>query len=162
MSDNIITGLAVGVPVLILVVVLGVVVYVLGKPSWEMRDLKARAEAGDPKAQAELSRRNELLAAMNRAAGAQDPERQRILTTGRPARAVILGVRPGGMEISAGPVPMRIVEVDLSIEGGSGSPISVRDAVSELHVGRLLKGATVPVRVDTVDEKRVVVLWDTL
>jgi hypothetical protein len=99
--------------------------------------------------------------AMRRVTGGEDPERNRLLALGTPARAVIVDVRPLGVEIESGPVPMRMVEVVLSIEGGSNR-VTLQDAVSELHLGRLLKGATVPVRVDPMDPQRVVVLWDTL
>jgi hypothetical protein len=99
---------------------------------------------------------------MRRAVGESDPERARILATGRPAHATIVDVRPLGLEVSAGPVPTRLVEVDIDIDGATGYPITVRDAISELHVGRLLKGMRVPVRVDPVDPKRVVVMWDAL
>jgi len=94
--------------------------------------------------------------------GGADPERQRLLVVGRPARAIILDVRPLGLEVSHGPVPTRIIEVSLMLDGGDGRAITVRDAVSELHVGRLLKGASVPVRVDPSGSQRLVVLWDTL
>lgn len=124
--------------------------------------LEARAATGDRDAQAELARANELKSATERAAGGRDPERERLLASGLAARAIILSVRPLGIEVSASAVPTRLVEVDLSIEGREGQPVTVRDAVSELYLGRLLKGASVPVRVDPFDARRVAVLWDTL
>lgn len=147
-----------GVPLLI---VAGLLAWFLGKPAWDARRLEARAAAGDPEAQAAVARMQRIQEAMRRAGGG-DAERQRLLASGRAARAVILDVRPLGIEVSAGPVPARLVEVVLDIEGGGGRPVTVQEAVSELHLGRLLKGADVPVRVDPMDPQRVAVLWDTL
>ena len=157
--DDLIPWLAFGLPLLVTAALLA---WFLGKPAWEARRLEARAAAGDPEARAALARAEDLKGVLRRSIGAADPERQRLLALGRPARATILDVRPLGLEVSHGPVPTRIIEVSLMLEGGDGRAITVRDAVSELHLGRLLKGASVPVRVDPVDSQRIVVLWDTL
>ena len=157
--DDLIPWLVFGVPLLITA---ALIAWFLGKPAWEARRLEARAAAGDPEARAALARAEDLKGVLRRAIGGEDPERQRLLLSGRPARAIIIDVRPLGLEVSRGPVPTRIVEVSLMLDGGDGRAITVRDAVSELHLGRLLKGATVPVRVDPADAQRIVVLWDTL
>ena len=157
--DDLIPWLAFGLPLLITA---GLIAWFLGKPAWEVRRLEARAAAGDPEAKATLARGEELKGVLRRSIGGADPERQRLLVVGRPARAIILDVRPLGLEVSHGPVPTRIIEVSLMLDGGDGRAITVRDAVSELHVGRLLKGASVPVRVDPSGSRRLIVLWDTL
>jgi hypothetical protein len=147
-----------GVP---LVIVAGLLIWFLGKPVRDMQKLQARAAAGDRDAQAAVARVKGAESAVRRAVGGEDPARARLLSTGSAARAVILDVRPLGVEIESGPVPARIVEVVLSLEG-SGMKVTVQDAVSELHLGRLLKGANVPVRIDPADPEHVIVLWDTL
>lgn len=162
MSEKIAIGLAIALPALAVLYMLGDVAWSFIKPSLAVRRLEARAAAGDPEAKARLERADGLREAARRAMGAEDPERKRILATGRAARATIVDVRPTGLEVSASAVPMRIVEVELVVEGGSGERITVRDAVSQIHLGRLLKGASVPVRVDPTRADRVVVLWDTL
>lgn len=162
MVDNIVLVIAIVVPAAMVLGGLGIGAYTLLKPSLSVRRLEARAAAGDPEAKARLERGDAIREAARRAMGAEDPERERILTSGRAARATLTDVRPTGMTVSASAVPAKIVEVDLVIEGGAGSPITVRDAVSELHLGRLQKGASVPVRVDPLRPDHVVVLWDTL
>ena len=157
---DVILWVSFGVPLLVVAALLA---WFLGKPAWDARRLEARAAAGDPSAQAAVARANALQEAARRAmSGGDDAERRRLLAEGRSARARIVDVRPLGLQISSGPMPTRLVEVVLDIEEGGGVPVTVRDAVSELHLGRLLKGATVPVRVDPFDPQRVAVLWDTL
>lgn len=162
MSEDIAIRLAIAIPVIAVLYMLGDFAWSFIKPSLAVRRLEARAAAGDPDAKARIERSDALQAAMRRAMGAEDPEHRRILATGRAARATIVDVRPTGMQVSASAVPVRIVEIELVVEGGSEQRITVRDAVSELHLGRLLKGASVPVRVDPLRADRVVVLWDTL
>jgi hypothetical protein len=161
--DDLIPWLAFGIPILLTVVVIAFVVRLITKPAREMKALEERARAGDPEARARVLRARQIGSAVSRAMGADDPDRKRILAEGLPARGTIVDVRATGMEISAGPGHSRVVEVVLSIEDGRGPrQITVRDAVSELHLGRLLKGATVPLRVDPQDPQKIVVLWDTL
>jgi hypothetical protein len=157
--EDLIPWLAFGLPLLIVAALLA---WFLGKPALEARRLEERAAAGDPEAQAALARAEDLKGVLRGAIGVPDAERQRLLLTGRLTRATILDVRPLGLAVSHGPIPSRIVEVTLALEGGDGRAITVRDSVSELHLGRLLKGATVPVRVDPDNSQRLVVLWDTL
>lgn len=164
MDDRWVPWFAFGLPLVIVVGIAVTVAWLFGKPARDLRRLERRAAAGDPSARAALARAKELEAALGRALGRDDPERQRVLASGQPASATILGVRPTGVEVAAGPAPAQLVEVDLSVQEGRGPArsITVRDAVSELHLGRLLKGATVPVRVDPSDPEHVVVLWDRL
>jgi hypothetical protein len=136
-----------------------VVVWVLGKPARELRRLEARAAAGDAQAQAELDRMKQTERAMMRGVGARDPDHERLLSQGLSERAVIVDVRSTGIHLGDEAERLRVVEVDLQIEGVPGK-VTVRDAVSELHFGRLLKGENVPVRVDPVDRTRVAVEWD--
>ncbi len=159
--EDLIPWVVFGVPLLIVAGLLG---YFLLKPSLDVRRLEQRAAAGDPEAKAAIARMEELKGAMQRAvAGNSDPARRRLLAEGRPARATIVDVRPVGLQVEVGPVPSRLVEVDLAIEeNGQTRQVKVRDAVSEMHLGRLLKGSTVPVRIDPADPTRVAVLWDTL
>ncbi|EYF05504.1 hypothetical protein [Chondromyces apiculatus] len=160
MSEKLAVGMSVAIPAIVILIVAGCIFWFLIKPSWDMRRLQARADAGDPQAQAQLARANSMLDAMRRATGAEDPERARLLQSGRAARAVIVDVRPLGIQVKAGPLPMQLMEVELDVEGGTR--VTVRDPVNQANLGRLLKGATVPVRVDPMDPKRLVVLWDTL
>lgn len=160
---SIVPWLAFGLPVLATIAVIIGVVWLIGKPVREMKQLEQRARDGDPEAQKRVLRARQIGSAVGRAMGADDPERQRILAEGRAARGTILDVKATGMEISAGAHHNRVVEVVLSIDEGNGPrEVTVRDAVSDLHLGRLLKGATVPLRIDPTDARRVVVLWDTL
>ncbi|AUX22695.1 uncharacterized protein SOCEGT47_032010 [Sorangium cellulosum] len=162
MSEEIAVGLAIAIPALAMLYMLGDFAWRFVKPSLAVRRLEARAAAGDPEARARLARADGLREAARRAMGGEDPDRKRILASGRAARATIAEVRPTGLKVSASAVPMRIVEVDLDLDEGSGQRVTVCDAVSEIHLGRLLKGASVPVRVDPLSADRVVVLWDTL
>ena len=66
---------------------------------------------------------------------------------------------------------------NVASEGGDGPPLSwahdtidsptgprqvtVRDAVNQLFLGRMLKGATVPIRIDPTNPAKIAVLWDT-
>lgn len=149
-----------GVPLLIAG---GLVYWFLGKPERDARRLQERAESGDPEATAAADRLRKAEAAMKRILGAKDPERERILATGTPARAVVVKMQPLGMDVTAGPIPMQMIEVVLTLEGpGFSRTVRVVDGVSEPLLGRLLKGSTVPVRVDPRGGDGVVVLWDTL
>jgi hypothetical protein len=158
--EDLIPWIVFGVPLLLAV---GIAAYFLMKPSIEIKRLEARAAAGDPSAQAALARMEELKGAMHRAIGGDDASRRRLLAEGKPARATIVDVKPVGLQVEVGAVPTRLVEVDLSItDEGRTWQVKVRDPVSEMHMGRLLKGSTVPIRFDPANPERVAVLWDTL
>jgi len=158
--DALIPWLVMGVPLL---VAAGLLAWFLGKPAWEARRLAARAAGGDAVAQAAMNRVKKAETVMKRLLGGRDPQRERVLATGTPARAVIVSMEPIGLEVSAGPVPAQLIEVVLAIQTESSSrQVTVVDAVSEPLLGRLLEGATVPVRLDPGDPESAVVLWDTL
>lgn len=161
--NNWIPTVVIVVPLLLTAGAIGFAIWLITKPSRQIAALEKRAAAGDPEAQKQLQRMQDMQQAMQRALqGGNDPERQRLMLAGRPGRATIVDVRPTGIEIGHGPVPTRLFEVDLTLDGDQGGKtITVREAISEIHMGRLLKGASVPVRVDPQNAANVVVLWDT-
>ncbi len=162
METSIIPYLAIGLPLLAVLAAVVYAVLLIAKPSQDVKRLEERAAAGDPAAKAALARADELRGAMNRAVSGDDPERKRLLAFGTPGRATIVDVRAAGLDVSAGPVPTRIVEVVLAIDSPTGPrQVTIRDAVNQLFLGRMLKGATVPIRIDPTNPAKIAVLWDT-
>lgn len=163
---NMIYKLLLGLIFLLPVFVIGGMLYwIVRKPSQETKALEARAAAGDPAAKEELARLEKTREAMRRLArGGDDPERQRILATGQQARAEVVDVKPLGLQIApVGRVPRRMVEVRLAIDvGGGPRQVTVVDVIAEPLLGRILKGASIPARVDPFDPEKIAVLWDTL
>lgn len=144
------------IPILAMIIALRLTVF--ADPRAYQQKLEKLAAAGDPHAKAILI----ATPLRRRAMGEKDPEHERLLQTGREARATIVDVRSLGSDVHWSGPPTRLVEVEIIVEGGSGQRVIVRDAVSALYSGRLLKGANVPVRVDPDDESRVAVIWDTV
>jgi hypothetical protein len=157
--EDLIPWLVFGVPLL---VAAGLAAWFLGRPVWQARRLEAAAAAGDPAARAAVERRKRVEAALQRALrGGDDPERRRLLAAGRPARATIVEVKQTGITLGEEPVQAHVVEVTLSIDGDGGARrVTILDVVGALHVGRLVAGASVPVRVDPMNAENVVVVWE--
>lgn len=148
---------------LVVLLVVGLLVWALVlAPARELARLRARADAGDADARAALVAREETRLALDRAGGRPDPEHARISRSGLDGRARIVAVRPQGFRIKRGGDTRRLIEVDLtcSAEGRAPWSVTTRDLVSEMHLGRLLIGASLPIKVDPAPPHRVVVLWD--
>jgi len=152
--------LAVLVPIAIIV---GLIVAFFVRGSRAARELEARAAAGDTSARAELDKRRRVRDALRNAV--DDPERKRLMAVGIPARAGVLDVKLLGMRMAVdSAMPKRMTEVTLALEGtgDAPAPIILVDMVPEPYLARLLKGATLPVRVDPDDPQKVAIVWDTL
>lgn len=157
------TAIVVWAIVLVPLLVLGgIVAWFLGKPAWEARQVEERAAAGDPAAQAAIARSKRAESVMQRLLRGEDPERRRLLAFGKSARAIITDVRPLGIDVGSEPVQAHLFDVTLTIGGEGGAPynVTICDAVSVLHAARLVRGASVPVRIDPSDAQKVIVVWD--
>ena len=137
----------------------GFAAWLLAWPAWQAHQLEARAEAGDPVARAAVDRERRVAAVLQRALLGDDADRRRLLASGTPARATIVGVKQLGLSIGHEPVQAHVVEVTLSVDGDARR-VTVIDAVPGLRAGRLAVGASVAVRVDPLNADSVVVLWD--
>jgi hypothetical protein len=89
-------------------------------------------------------------------------EGDRIRSTGVSGRATIAAVRDTGMTIGLGGMdnPVAELDLDVTVDGTPPYRLTQRQMVPRLQIGRLVPGATVPVKVDPVDHDKVVVLWE--
>ena len=154
------TALYVFLGIVLVIVVLGALLVSASKKRVEQ--LRARAAAGDPAAKLELQRLEGMQRALEKSQGKPDHDAERIAASGIEARATVKAVRRLGFSIKRGGEKLASIDVDLSYEVEGRPPVdaTVNDMISEPLIGRLLVGATVPIRVDREAPHRVIVLWD--
>ena len=87
----------------------------------------------------------------------REQEAARIRATGYEGRATITGLTQTGMWINNNPV----VSFDLFVEvpGRAAYPVTLRETVPQILLGRLTSGVPLPVKVDPADPMKVVVDW---
>jgi len=154
------TGLLIGLAIVIAIVVLAMLLVAASKRRVEQ--LRVRAAAGDESARMELQRLESMQRALEKSQGKPDPEAERILAHGLEGRGTVKAVKRLGFNIRRGAEKLCSIDVTLSVcvEGREPFDAIVNDMVSEPLIGRLLIGATVPVRVDPNPPGRVIALWD--
>jgi hypothetical protein len=86
---------------------------------------------------------------------ADEAERKRIWTSGRPATARVVAISdaPGGSEEN----PEVDLQLEVRAEGAPPSAIKVRSYISRLAIPRIQPGCEIQVRLDSVDGTKVVI-----
>ena len=75
--------------------------------------------------------------------------------SGVDATATVSAVRQTGGFVNMAPV----VQIDLLVHRGAPIPVTHQEAVPHAHLARLVPGATIPVKVDAADARRLVIDW---
>jgi hypothetical protein len=93
-----------------------------------------------------VAQANQMLGDMQ----AEGQKAQHLMTNGRVASATITAIRDTGMTINDNPT----VELDLAVSVDGAAPYAVthRQTISRIAIPSFQPGATVPVRVDPVDQ----------
>ena len=91
-------------------------------------------------------------------ARARYAEAQRIKQTGRQGQATITGLGQTGVWINNNPQ----VELNLLVDvDGARYPVTLREVVPQVLLGRLTSGSPLPVKVDRVNPSNVVIEWES-
>lgn len=124
-------------------------IHTLNKQTREMqrtRDVKATMQG----AMAQMQAGNVMMQ--------QQTEAAMMATQGVDAMATISGVRQTGMQMNLSPV----IDVDLMVfRNGIPTPTTVRQAVEQIHLGRVRIGETVHVKIDAHNPASVWIDWFT-
>ena len=88
-----------------------------------------------------------------------NPDTQRILTTGIPARAMILQVQMGSMTVTVGVQRNLQLQITALVHPPNGQPyqVMVTDMISELQVPQVQPGAWMQVRIDPMNPQKVAI-----
>src|SRR4051794_2973182 len=87
--------------------------------------------------------------------GREAADAQRLMASGRVGRAVVTARRDTGVVVNENPEVE--LELQVSVEGGPRYPVLHRQIISRLVTANFTPGATVPVRVDPIDPRRLLI-----
>jgi hypothetical protein len=87
--------------------------------------------------------------------GREAADAQRLMASGRVGRAVVTARRDTGVVVNENPEVE--LELEVSVEGGPRYPVLHRQIISRLVTANFTPGATVSVRVDPIDPRRLLI-----
>jgi hypothetical protein len=86
---------------------------------------------------------------------AQQEIAQRLMATGRQGTAIVTALRDTGMTVNDN--PQVELDLDVTVEGMPVYPVTHRQVISRLAIAGFQPGATVPVRVDPMEPRTLII-----